>query len=182
MLPVAPAAAETTMVSPFLGAAISMPKKAVSPLIPSSPRNTVSETKGIFGTFWKAWLANSTATFLQAGEARNAVSLSVIRMTGLDDFREAEGTHDFADGDSGKITVGSHPDAHRRIDGEIFHAGERLAVLQTGNRRFLQLQIARRKHAFRPRVQNELAIDGGHGESCSSSKLSKKADSSVRSE
>jgi len=59
---VAPAAAETTSVSPFLGAAISMPKKAVSPLVPSTPRKTVSETKGIFGNFWKKLFADASMT------------------------------------------------------------------------------------------------------------------------
>ena len=129
MLPVAPAAAETTIVSPFLGAAISMPKKAVSPLMPRSEKHRVRDERD-FRDFLEALSRRfDKDVVLWAGDARDAVSLSVIGMTGLDDFREAEGTHDFADGDGGKITVGSHPDAHRRINGEIFHAGERLAVV-----------------------------------------------------
>ena len=41
----------------FFGAAICIPKKAVSP---STPRNTVSETKGVLGTFWKERFADSS--------------------------------------------------------------------------------------------------------------------------
>src|SRR5215469_11481784 len=99
MLPVAPAAAETTIVSRFLGAAISMPNTAVR----ETPCPTRTGFSGLFGKIARRF---DNDVVLQAGEARDAVSLSVIGMTGLDDFREAGGTHDLADGDGGKITVG----------------------------------------------------------------------------
>jgi len=57
-------------------------------------------------------------------------------MARLDDFREAQGAHDFADGHSGKIGIRDHPDAHSGVDGKIFHAGQRLAVFQFRHWRF----------------------------------------------
>jgi len=68
---------------------------------------------------------------LEAGETNDAVALFVIGMARFDDFREAEGAHDFADPYSGKVGIHDHPDAHRRIDREIFHARKRLAVFST---------------------------------------------------
>ncbi len=95
---------------------------------------------------------------LEAGETNDAVALFVIGMARFDDFREAEGAHDFADPYSGKVGIHDHPDAHRRIDREIFHARKRLAVFQLGYWGFGELQIAGRKQSFRARLQPKLAI------------------------
>ncbi len=71
---------------------------------------------------------------LKASEARDAVILLVVGVARLDDFGETARAHDFADPDSGKVTIDRHPDAHGRIDREVFHARERLAVFQFRHR------------------------------------------------
>ena len=71
--------------------------------------------------------------FLKAGEPRDAVAFFVIGMARLGDFGETARAHDFADLDSGQVTIDGHPDAHRRIDGKIFDLGKRLAVFQLGH-------------------------------------------------
>src|SRR3979490_2683674 len=100
--------------------------------------------------------------FLKAGEPRDAVAFFVIGMARLDDFGETARAHDFADLDSGQVTIDGHPDAHRRIDREIFHARKRLAVFHLGYWGFGELQIAGRKQSFRARLQPKLAIGIRH--------------------
>src|SRR5258708_29888994 len=95
---------------------------------------------------------------LKTGEARYAIALLVIGVPRLDDFGETARAHDFADRDSGKVTIDRHPDAHGRIDREIFHARKRLTVFQLGHRRFGESQITGRHQPFRARLQPELAI------------------------
>ena len=57
-----PMAIKKSALTPFFGCAISIPKYAVGPLMPSVPRNTVSDTNGIFGTFWKDCFAEESTT------------------------------------------------------------------------------------------------------------------------
>src|SRR6266480_2422707 len=113
MMPVAPAAAETTNVSPFFGAAISIPKKAVSPLMPSTPRKTVSETKGIFGTLegrLRRFIDGDVV--LKGGETRDASALFVIGVARFYNFGNTNGAHNFTNRHNGKVSISDHPDAH----------------------------------------------------------------------
>src|SRR6266481_8972008 len=48
--------------------------------------------------------------FLKASEARDAIAFFVIGMARLDDFGKTARAHDFADRDSGKVTIDRHPD------------------------------------------------------------------------
>ena len=85
---------------------------------------------------------------LQASKPGNAIALLVIGVARLDDFGKTGRPHDFADGHSGEVGIGHHPDAHRGIDGEIFHAGQCLPVFQLRNRRFGQPKIAWSEQPF----------------------------------
>jgi len=99
---------------------------------------------------------------LEASEAHDAVAFLVIGVSRIEDFGEAEGAHDFADGDGGEITIHGNPDAHGGIHGEVFDFEEGLAVLELRDRRFDQLEIARREEAFGASVKQELTIVQGH--------------------
>src|SRR5260370_32604635 len=98
---------------------------------------------------------------LQAREASDAVAFLVVGVSRFEDFGEANGAHDFTDPDSGKATIGRHPDAHGRVDREVFDFGERLSVFQLGYWAFSELQITGRNQPFRARLQPKLAIGDG---------------------
>ncbi len=100
---------------------------------------------------------------LQAGETDQFVARLVVGMTGLDDFSKAEGAHHFTESDGRHVlrNVG-HPDAHGGIDGEIFDAGEGLAVLERGERRFRELEIGGRDEVFGAGDEFPLTNGGGH--------------------
>ena len=70
---------------------------------------------------------------LEAGEPGNLVALLIVGMPRFHDFREAERAHDLTE-DDGRHVLGyvGHPDAHGGVDGEIFDAGEGLAVRRVG--------------------------------------------------
>src|SRR5260370_25632303 len=99
---------------------------------------------------------------LKAGETRDAVTLLVVGVARLDDFGETARAHDFADPDSGKVTIDRHPDAHGRIDREVFDFGERLSVFQLGYWGFRELQITGRNQPLRARLQAKLMIGIRH--------------------
>ncbi len=149
--------------SPFFGAAISIPKKAVSPLMPSTPRKTVSETKGIFGTLegrLRRFIDGDVV--LKGGETRDASALFVIGVARFYNFGNTNGAHNFTNRHNGKVSISDHPDAHGGIDGEILHAREDLAVFY-----FLALAIRlaedRRGRAdLRPVLKPKLAIGIRH--------------------
>jgi hypothetical protein len=84
-------------------------------------------------------------------------------MAGFDDFSEAEGAHDVTESDGRHVLrdVG-HPDAHGRVDGEIFHAGEGLAILKGGDERFGELEIGWRDEAGGAGNEFPLADGVGH--------------------
>src|SRR6266705_4054147 len=136
MMPVAPAAAETTSVSPFFGAAISIPKKAVSPFMPSTPRKMGNE--GNLRNFLVGRLGRfiDDDVVLKAGETRDAIALFEIGVARFYNFGKTNGAHNFTNRHNGKVSISGHPDAHGGIAGEILHAREDLAVFYFWHWRF----------------------------------------------
>ena len=110
------------------------------------------------------FLAVDEDVVLKAGQAGNLVALLEIGMAGFDDFGEAEGAHDVTESD-GRHVLGyvGHPDAHGGVDGEIFDAGEGLAVLNGGEGRFGELEIAWGDQASGTGDEFPLTDDVGHG-------------------
>src|SRR5271170_4668376 len=96
--------------------------------------------------------------FLHARHAKNFVAFFEMRVFGFDDFGQATGTHDFTDGYCGEIAIGGHPDAHSRIDREVFDFGEGLAFGDFRQRRFAKLKVACSQEAFGARLQAQLAV------------------------
>jgi len=81
-------------------------KKAVSPLVPSTPRKTVSETKGIFGNFWKKLFADASMIRSPAGQwSRYGDRPSCNRDGAIRRFPQANGAHDFTDRHNGKVGI-----------------------------------------------------------------------------
>ena len=55
-----------------------------------------------------------------------------------------------------------HPDAHGGVDGEIFDAGESLAVREGRQLSFGEFEDVRSNEFLRVGGQNELAVESGH--------------------
>jgi hypothetical protein len=102
--------------------------------------------------------------FLEAREASDLISLFEIGMTRFDDFRDTDGTHDFAELDGRHVLrdVG-HPDAHGGIDGEICDASEGLVVCKGRNGRFDEMEDVGSDEIGGTGMENVLVIRRGHG-------------------
>jgi len=84
-------------------------------------------------------------------------------MAGFGDFGEAEGAHHIAQSDGGHVLgdVG-HPDAHGGIDGEVFDAGEGLAVFEGGKRGVLESEDIGSDEVFGAGREQPLAVGSRH--------------------
>src|SRR5208337_4275756 len=111
------------------------------------------------------FLAGNENVVLKASEAGNLVTLFEVGRAGSDDFGEAEGEHDATESDGRHVLrdVG-HPNAHGGINGEIFDAGEGLAILEGGKSGLGELEIGWRNEASGTGDEFRLTYGIGHGD------------------
>ena len=142
-----------------------MPKYAVIPVMPRTPRKAVSETNGTGRNFLERALLGAVDqhVVLEAREAHDLVAFFVVGMAGFDDFGQAEAAHHVADGDWRHVPLDvGHPHAHGGVHGEVAYASEGLAVVDTRKRGLLESQIAGGQQSTGANCEMELAVDVGH--------------------
>ena len=158
--PTAPAAVETTTVSPAFGWPISSSAKyAVRPF---SPR--IAERGGNRqprpGDFALDCVDVYRRVVLPAKHAGHVLAAMDVGVPRLLDAPDGTGPHHGAKCHRLRIVGhGADPTAHRRLDGQIDIAHENLAIRKVGHRRLDDLEVLRIGNARWPRFQPDLAID-----------------------
>ena len=146
MAPTAPAAAETTSVSPALAGppTSSRPKYAVMPGMPTMPSQRGSGTSD--GSILVHAFGRRDRERLHAGHAGHEVAGGERRVVRLDDLADAAGAHHLADADRRHVRLGVvEPAAHRRIERHILDGDERLARRRRRHRRGHEFEVLARR-------------------------------------
>ncbi len=110
-----------------------MPTQAVSPVIPSTPRNALGETPGISGTGCSGVASEAIDPLLPADEALYELAHFVAGALGLDDPAESKTAHNLAN--ANRRQVGRRVIDPRTVGGvkrDPLRADERLTLADLG--------------------------------------------------